>query len=161
MRIRGVLVVFGAFAVASSLSAQTKIAGTATCKGDTIPPVEVGDSPGHTLSVQKANCTWTGLEIEGSPAKEGVSVATGEAHGNSGSSRGYHTGTMANGDHWTCSFQGRSTSKDGKPVGDSGTWAFTNGTGKLKGIKGKGTFKGTPAADGTMTYKIEGEYSLP
>jgi hypothetical protein len=154
------VVVFGTFAIASALSAQTKIAGTATCKSDPTQPVEVGDSPGHMLAVQKANCTWSGLEIEGSAAKDGISVASAEMHGNSGSSRGYHTGTMASGDKWTCSFQGRSTSKDGKPVADSGTWAFTNGTGKLKGIKGKGTFKGEPAADGTMTYKIEGEYSL-
>jgi hypothetical protein len=36
-----------------------------------------------------------------------------------------------------------------------------SGTGKLKGIKGKGTFKGTPNADGTMSYAIEGEYSIP
>jgi hypothetical protein len=36
------------------------------------------------------------------------------------------------------------------------------GTGKLKGIKGKGTYiwKGE-VADGSDTYEVEGEYELP
>ena len=46
-------------------------------------------------------------------------------------------------------------------MSDGGTWSYTSGTGKLKGIKGKGTFKGTPNADGSVTYKIDGTYSLP
>ena len=45
-------------------------------------------------------------------------------------------------------------------MSDAGTWSFTDGTGKLKGIQGKGTFKGSPNADGTMTYQVDGEYSL-
>jgi hypothetical protein len=51
--------------------------------------------------------------------------------------------------------------KDGKPVSGEGTWTLVSGTGKLKGIKGKGTFKGTANADGSMTYQIEGDYLLP
>lgn len=161
MKFRGTLVVLFALALAAAASAQTKVSGTATCKPDPMTPLEVGDAPGHMLAVQKSSCTWTGLEIAGSAAKDGVSVANVEIRGDKGSSRGYHTGTVASGDKWTCSFQGRSVSKDGKPVSDSGTWAFTSGTGKLKGIKGKGTYKGTPNADGTMSIQIEGEYSLP
>jgi len=42
-----------------------------------------------------------------------------------------------------------------------GTWSFTGGTGKLKGLKGKGTYKGTGNADGSMTYEVEGDYELP
>jgi hypothetical protein len=38
---------------------------------------------------------------------------------------------------------------------------YTSGTGKLKGIKGKGTYKGTPNSDGTVSYKVDGEYRLP
>ena len=46
-------------------------------------------------------------------------------------------------------------------MSSEGTWTYTGGTGKLKGIKGKGTFKGTPNPDGTMTYQVDGEYQLP
>ena len=161
MRLRFVFVSLTALAFAATLSAQTKISGTASCKGDPPTSVEVGDVPGHALSVSKANCTWTGLEMAGSPAKDGVSVANGDTHGNTTMSRGYHSGTLASGDKWTCSFQGKTTMKDGKPVSDSGTWAMVSGTGKLKGVKGKGTFKGMPNPDGSMSYAIEGEYSVP
>jgi hypothetical protein len=47
------------------------------------------------------------------------------------------------------------------PESAEGTWSFVGGTGKLKGLKGKGTYKGKYAADGTSTYEIEGEYELP
>ena len=42
-----------------------------------------------------------------------------------------------------------------------GTWSYTGGTGKLKGIKGKGTYDGKGSSDGTATYQIEGDYTLP
>jgi len=161
MKARFALIFLAPLALAATLSAQTKVSGTASCKADPMTPVEVGDTAGHALAVQKATCTWAGLEIAGSPAKDGVSVATVEIRGNNSTSRGYHSGTLASGDKWTCSIQGKAVSKDGKPVSDSGTWTMVGGTGKLKGIKGKGTFKGTPSADGTMSYAIEGEYSLP
>ena len=51
--------------------------------------------------------------------------------------------------------------KGGTIKSADGTWSFTGGTGKLKGIKGKGTYKGTGAPDGTVTYEVEGEYELP
>ena len=67
---------------------------------------------------------------------------------------------MASGDKWTCSFQGRSSRRTESPSATRNL-GLREGSGKLKGIKGKGTYKGTPTADGTMTYTIEGEYSLP
>ncbi len=36
-----------------------------------------------------------------------------------------------------------------------------SGTGKLKGIKGKGTYKGTALPDGSISYKVDAEYRLP
>jgi hypothetical protein len=50
--------------------------------------------------------------------------------------------------------------KDAKFQSGGGTWTFVSGTGKCKGIKGKGTYKGTPNADGTVTYQVDGEYSM-
>ena len=46
-------------------------------------------------------------------------------------------------------------------VPDRTTWIYTSGTGKLKGIQGKGTYEGTPNADGTVSHKADGEYRLP
>jgi hypothetical protein len=39
--------------------------------------------------------------------------------------------------------------------GNEGTWSFTGGSGKLKGIKGKGTYTCSPSG-----WDIEGEYQL-
>jgi hypothetical protein len=161
MRVKTAFAFLCVLVLAATASAQTKMSGTASCTADPPAPVAIGDKPGHAFSITKAACTWSKLEMGGSQAKDGVSVGMGETNGNTTTEHGYHVGTMDNGDKWTCSFQGKTLAKDGKPTADTGTWAFTMGTGKLKGIKGKGTFKGTPNADGTWTYEIAGEYLLP
>jgi hypothetical protein len=149
--------------VAVGLSAQTKTSGTASCKPDPAspPPVALTDMPNHSFAVGKAQCTWTKFEVAGQPYKDGTSTSLNEITGDTSSFHGYHTATTTSGDTTTARFQGSGKVKDGKPVSDSGTWTFTSGTGKLKGIKGKGTFKGTANADGSVTYQVDGEYSLP
>ena len=149
--------------VAAGLSAQTKTSGTATCKSDPAspPPVALTDQPNHSFAVGKAQCTWTGFEVAGAQYKDGTSTSLNEITGETSSFNGYHVATMTNGDTTVAKFQGSGKMKDGKPASDGGTWSFTSGTGKAKGIKGKGTFKGTANADGSVTYKVDGEYSLP
>ncbi len=149
--------------VAVSVSAATKTSGTAICKPDPASPapVAVSDMPNHSFVVGEAQCTWTGFPVAGQPYKDGVSVSLGEISGDTNSYSGYHVATTTTGDRTVARFQGSAKLKDGKPVSEDGTWNFTGGTGKLKGIKGKGTYQGTPNADGSMSYKVDGEYSLP
>ncbi len=154
------LVLFGML-VAASLSAQTKTSGTATCKSDPASPVALTDRPNHSFLVGRAQCTWAGFEVAGLQSKEGISTDLDEISGDTMTLRGYHVATMSNGDKTVAKYTGSGKLKDGKPVSGGGTWSYTSGTGKLKGIKGKGTFKGTAGADGIFTYQIEGEYSLP
>jgi hypothetical protein len=148
--------------VAVNLSAATA-SGTAACKPDPASPapIAVSDMPNHALAISKAQCTWTGFTVAGQPYKDGVSTALAEILGDNSASNGYHVATTTTGDTATAKFQGKGTVKDGKNVTDGGTWTFTSGTGKLKGITGNGTYKGTPNADGTMTYQVDGEYTLP
>jgi hypothetical protein len=68
---------------------------------------------------------------------------------------------MANGDRYFTVTQGTGAMKEGVAQTAEGTWSYTGGTGKLKGLKGKGTFKGKAAPDGTFTIEVEGEYQLP
>ena len=142
-------------------SASGKASGTAQCKADPPAPVAIGDNEGHAYATGKAECTWSNFEIAGVAYKDGVSVSTDEINGDKSTGSGYHTATLANGDKTTARFQGTATMKDGKLVSASGTWTFSSGTGKFKGIKGKGTYKGTPNADGTVAYHVEGQYTLP
>lgn len=161
MRFKTVLVFLGAAALAASAGAETKTSGKAQCKPDPSTPVAIGDAEGHAYGIGKAQCTWTGFEINGVAYKDGVSVASDEIHGDKVTSDGYHTATLASGDQATAHFHGTATVKDGKFVSGGGTWTFSGGTGKCKGILGKGTYKGTPNADGTVTYQVTGKYTLP
>jgi hypothetical protein len=164
VRARSLLVFLSAIALATVATAQTKMSGTVSCKpqADAGKTIELDDAKGHAMGLSKSMCTWTkGFEIGGSTAKDGYSVAATEVNGNKATARGVHISTMASGDKAHVRFQGTTTMKDGKPAEDKGTWSFTGGTGKLKGLKGKGTYDGKPEADGSMTYQIEGEYSLP
>ena len=163
MKTRSGSLLFLSLLVAVPLSAATKASGTATCKMDPAspPPVAVSDQPNHALAVGKAHCTWTGFSVAGQAYKDGVSTSLNEVVGERSSATGYHVATTTTGDTATAKFEGIGTLKDGKNVTDGGTWSFTGGTGKLKGITGKGTYTGTASPDGSMTYKVDGEYTLP
>jgi len=66
---------------------------------------------------------------------------------------------MENGDKFYIDFHW-ATLKDGTPPETvKGYWAFTGGTGKLKGIKGSGTYTATENENGGKV-NMEGEYSL-
>jgi hypothetical protein len=111
--------------------------------------------------VEQLKCNHTKpMEIGGDKAKDGVATDAAEVNGNKSRFHGVYVMTMQSGDKAFLPYQGNGTSKDGKPVDSKGTFSFASGTGKLKGIKGKGTFKCTPSGDG-WSCDTEGEYELP
>jgi hypothetical protein len=123
--------------------------------------VEVGDRPGHAMLLEKAACTWTqGLAIGSDKAKDATNVATVEVTVARDTGNGAHVSTMESGDKFFVSYRYTSAMKDGKPGETSGKWSFAGGTGKVKGVKGGGTFKVTFAEDGSSTAEVEGEYVL-
>ena len=146
---------------AATAGAQTKVTGTAQCaKPDPQHMVPVGDRPGHSLGVEQSKCSWTKpMEIGGDKSKDGVSTATIEVSGDTSHAHGFHVATMESGDKFFVWYHGTGTSKDGAPVEAKGEWGFTGGSGKLKGIKGKGTYNCTPSGDG-LACEVEGEYEL-
>lgn len=166
MKIRSLFVVLAALALAASATAQTKASGTLQCaKSDPMNSIEVGDRPGHMYVLEKQACTWTKpMDVGGMQAKEGVSVQTNEVNAGKSNGGGSHTGTVEGGDKYMVRFTGHATmDKSGVPTSITGTWSYTGGTGKLKGISGKGTYKnsGAPNADGSQSFEVEGEYTLP
>jgi hypothetical protein len=147
----------------TAVLAQTKISGTLQCgKPDEQHVLEVGDRPNHSLMIIKGKCTWAKpIEIAGTQTKESTGASFVETSGAKFRGHGYGVLTWANGDKSYDYTQASGILKDGVPE-EEGTWNFTGGTGKLKGIKGKGTYKGKGAADGSVTtYEVEGEYELP
>jgi hypothetical protein len=160
-RILGVAVLV--FAFAGATGAQTKQTGTLHCaKADPSYSVDVPDHAGHAVMLQKLACTWTTpLEAAGLKSVSGVNVETDDMTATKMTGNGVHTSTLDNGDKYFVAYHGSAPVKDGKPGDGSGTWMYTGGTGKLKGIKGKGTYTIKFADDGTATAQIEGEYTLP
>jgi hypothetical protein len=131
-------------------------------KADPDYSIEVGDRPGHVLALRKATCTWTGeAEIAGLKTKTGQDVATSEVSGAALRDNGFHTATMDNGDKFTVRFTGTGTMNKDNTGAFEGKWTIVSGTGKLKGVKGSGTYKGTAGADGTSDVQVEGDYTAP
>lgn len=143
--------------------AQTSISGASDCaKPATTYSIEVGDRPGHVLTLQKAACKWTTpFEIAGSRIVSGDDVSTVDAYGSLLSERGYHTATMADGDNFTVRYQGTIRPNKNGTATAQGTWTFVSGTGRLNGIKGGGKYTGTGALDGTGHINVTGSYRLP
>lgn len=150
--------------LASAAAAQTKTSGTISCTWpDPTYSIEVGDRAGHSVSISKFACTWIKpMEIAGLQAKDGVDVVYGDTSGAKVRASGYHISNMSNGDKVYVRFQGNDTmKKNGTTENSVGTWSYTGGTGKMKGIKGKGTYKGKSDKDGNVVSEVEGEYELP
>jgi hypothetical protein len=152
-----------AFLMASAAAAQTKISGAVQCsKPEQVGSVDVGDRPGHTITLNKGTCTWTTpIEIEGAKTKEDAMVIATEATPTRMTSNGAVVGSLDNGDKIFVSIHDVVPVKDGKPGDGHGTFMFTGGTGKAKGIRGKGTYVLVLSPDCTGTSQVEGEYEMP
>ena len=165
MRCKTILGPVIVLALAAFSVAQTNISGTVSCaKPDQSQKIDIGDKPGHAYAISQGKCTWMKpMDIAGTQTHDDVGTNFDEmtpagAHGHR-----YVLGTMANGDKFVARTDSKDAYKDGKPVSTEGTWSFVSGggSGKLKGISGKGTYKGKPDADGNMIIDVEGAYQLP
>jgi hypothetical protein len=147
----------------TSAAAQTpmKLAGKMECgKPDPSHMVPVDDTAKHALSVGATKCTWSEGTIAGERVKNETDTFISDATATSSEDHGYGVGSVASGDKYFVHFKGTTSLKDSQPVSAACTWKFTGGTGKLKGIKGKGTCKGTFQPDGKAAWEINGEYRL-
>lgn len=162
MKIRMMAVAGLAFMLTSAVGAQTKFSGTVTCaKPDPSYTVDAGDKPGHTFTLEKSSCKWgADTLINGMKITDDTGAGTGEGWTTKFASAGSRVATMENGDKFFATVRDSSPVKDGKPTDIKGTFSITGGTGKLNGITGKGTYKVAPAADGTATVTVEGEYTV-
>jgi hypothetical protein len=153
-------VVLAAFA--GSALAQNKISGTSKCgKPDTLQAIEAGDQAGHRLMIEKSSCTASvPIEMAGLKSTTSTLAVAIDLTGAKAQDRGYGVITMDNGDKAYVRFQGTSSLKEGALTAE-GTWSYTGGTGKLKGLKGEGAYKGSGVPGGAAEHQSEGEYSLP
>ena len=148
--------------VAPVAAPQTKLSGAGQCsKPDPAHQLDVGDRPQHAFSISKVNCTWSKpFEIAGIQSKGGTAVQFDEVSDKGSRFRGYYLDTMANGDTARYRYEGKATLKPGMPASTEWEWKLVGGTGKLQGLKGKGTCKGTGNPDGSGAWECVGDYRL-
>jgi hypothetical protein len=147
--------------LAVSAFGQTKMTATMDCgKPEQTHAIPVPDRAGYAFEISQTKCSYTkSFGIEGLDAKTFASVGFNEVTGSI--IRGIFSGvtTFTNGDK---SFARGSVTADAS--NSPGKWSFTGGTGKLRGIKGGGTYtcklKGS-GPDSGSACEIEGAYTLP
>jgi hypothetical protein len=157
-----VLAMAGAACVWSAgAAAQAKIAWSDSCgKADPEYTVQSGDPGSHSFGLAQLKCHATKpAEIGGDKGKEAVVTYVTDSSGDKSREHGIYVLTTESGDKVSLPFQGTIALKDGKPTGAHGTWSFGDGTGKLKGVKGKGTWHCSPSGD-AWSCNGEGEYEL-
>jgi hypothetical protein len=162
MRLIPRLLVFGCvLASATTVAAQEKFTGKCSQgKPDPNYVLPVGDRPNHTMMLGKVTCTWSAGEIAGVALKEEADTVVSDLSGTTSHDRGYGVGSTADGDKYYVRFDGTTTFKGEAPVDATCKWAFYGGTGKLKGLTGKGTCSGKFDATGAAVFDIVGEYSI-
>lgn len=162
MRFNGILLL-AALALPPLAGGQTQISGAVKCsRPDPLQKIDIGDRPNHSYVISQSKCTWTKpMSIANIQTKEDIVTNWDETFSSGARVRGYAVGTMANGDKFIARTLGRDSYKSGIFQSTQGTWTFSSGTGKLKGIKGGGAFTGTPDADGSLNLEVVGQYTLP
>jgi hypothetical protein len=77
----------------------------------------------------------------------------------SGTQSGYFVNDHADGDRDFGTFEGRITTS-GAEVTLEGTWKFTGGTGKFRGLRGGGTYRGRMTSPVGVENTWEGSYEI-
>jgi hypothetical protein len=113
------------------------------------------------IALSQAKCTWTKAELAGVALKDENDVYTSDMGATTSHDQGYGVGTLANGDKYFVRFQGTTTIANNAPVSATCTWTFAGGTGKVKGLTGKGTCTGKFDASGAAVFDIQGVYQVP
>jgi hypothetical protein len=162
MRLMFRLLVFGCLVgSAANAAAQTKFTGKCSQgKPDPNYVMKVGDSGNHAMFLGQVTCTWSSGEIAGVALKSEVDSVFSDMTDATSRDHGYGVGTDANGDKYYVQFEGTTHYKGEAPTTATCNWTFHGGTGKLSGLTGKGTCKGTFDATGAAVFDIVGEYSI-
>lgn len=155
----GVILFLFAFGMAmlDCAVAGEKVRASATSVRTKWHSIEVGDEGGHTIAVYENKNVY----FDGKTGEKSTGISKGILDMNfktgKGTIKGYVVRTFSNGDKMISSYEG-------KPVGrghSKGTFTYTRGTGKLEGIKGKGTWESKSLAPGVSHMIFEGEREMP
>jgi len=123
--------------------------------------VAIDDGGHHSISLDQRECSFeNSTELSGSRIVKYISTGVDDVQFDKSTDHGYAVGETASGDKYFLRYQGTATLDDGIPLHLEGTWRFTGGTGKLRGLTGQGTYSARPTTNGGMVFKLEGNYQV-
>ncbi len=143
---------------AQVLAAQTKLSGAGTCaKPDVTHTIAIGDRPNHSFTISQTTCRWTKpFNIAGIRSKGGQGLQSDELTDSTSQFHGYYLDTMSDGDRAYYRYVGTGT-----PQGAMWNWLFVGGTGRLRALRGSGSCRAKPIANGVSAWECTGSYQLP
>jgi hypothetical protein len=119
--------------------------------------VYLNDVPNHELHLNEIGGSQKATDLENN-AKITYWSTLDLVSGN-GSQRGYFLNEHEDGDSDSGSFEGKVTTT-AKEVTLEGTWKYSGGKGKLKGLTGGGTYKGRLTSPTQVEMTWDGAYQL-
>ena len=147
------IAVFSVFSLATINAHAEPISGQGKC---TYKPTaaNVTNTDGYAVMMSETTCASSGGLIEGATVSN---PEIANLHQGSGDHSGYYTITNGT-DSTVAKWNGKvnTVMKDNNPMTSfKGQWEYVGGTGKLKGIKGKGDYNGyfTSATEYNVDWK--------
>jgi len=116
------------------------------------------DQPGHGMSIGEVS----GTQKSPDPLWNDASItywAVTDLVGGKGSQRGYFDNVHADGARDWGTFEGKVSTKNGT-TSIAGTWKYSGGDGKYRGIKGGGKFKVVMKSETELGCNWSGDYKL-
>ncbi len=116
------------------------------------------DQPNHQVQLAEIHAVQKSPDPSWNNARLTYCGITDVVSG-AGKQHGYYVNEHADGDRDSGNFEGRVSSSGGQ-VTIEGTFTITRGTGKLKGIRGNGTFKGRQVSATEIEMTWTGAYEV-
>ncbi len=153
---KSALVVCFVLAVGAVMAAQNKIETKWHCpKATSEQKLDVGDMPDHSYMIAQGSCSATASSKD-FEEKSGVWTEMRDVRKSGSNIHGTFIVTMADGDKVNYSYAIQAPAK--KPP--TNKWTLSNGTGKLKGVKGSGNCSGKMNDDGSSDWECTGTYTI-
>lgn len=116
------------------------------------------DQPNHQVQLAEVHATQRSDDPSWNNGRLTYCGVTDLVSG-TGTQQGYFVNEHTDGDRDCGTFEGRITTASGQATIE-GTFTFTNGTGKLKGIRGNGAFKGRQVSPTEIEMSWTGVYEV-
>ena len=154
---RGAVCGIALLAITSFAMAQTpSLSGSWHCdKPSETHAIAVPGEPHHQFIVEQGQCASTeGNQVAGETLKTDVVTNVVEVTRGFLQNRGYGVVTSDSGDKLFVRTEERAHVVAGKPQDIRGRWRTAGGTGKLKGVRMRGTYTVTLNPDGSADVKV-------